>query len=233
MSRIHLLVIFLPLACANAPENAVVAEAAKGPFESTERFCEAERAATPDPPESLACQPEKLKKKPKLKGPWAEVAPFLFGQLDVEQQGYLGVRVGTDWFAVPLGGYSENGADHGYVEVKAIQVKDVVPGDPPELLVTVHRGDLGYTHDYEEFGTHEKVLFVCGVGASGQPSCASFPTSVAYDPHPLGDEEEKPYRFKVKVTFDKKGQVVRKIAGKLPKGLERGEYEGTNPLHFP
>jgi hypothetical protein len=171
--------------------------------------------------------------KAKLAGQWTAATLV---KLDEHETGYvtlseyieLVVQFDGKWYAHRIGHISHpssGDAKHSY-KVRSIAVKDVVPGGAPELLVEVSEMDhTGIGGSVESLATRDR-LHVCGVGASGAPSCVD--TVVA--------EDEKNSVFKrtfgLAWSFDKQGRFVTRAKAPWPRDVPKRDYVGSRPLFF-
>jgi hypothetical protein len=91
---------------------------------------------------------------------------------------HLAIRTSDGWFIMRYLGTS--GVNCGgeslfitYIALKTFEMRDIVPGDPPEVLLT-----------YEETveGIKDEKVLVCGIGPSRKPSCIGPMTPSRNDP---------------------------------------------------
>ncbi len=143
----------------------------------------------------------------------------------------LTLRVDGQWYVVPL--MIALRTAPGVFALDSASIKDVIPGGSPELILTGYY-DAIHSADGKGpgFGMKSRLLWVCGIGASAKPSCASIPIGATYQPPPKSGK--KGWSFKVTFRFDKQGRLVRKLKGRWPKQVSaRDEYVGTTELSFP
>jgi hypothetical protein len=217
-----------------APQDAWIAYALEQET-SPDSYCQRnlDFARKQDASTKNTCGPLAGAPKAKLAGKWTD-AKLL--KLDEYETGYvtlseyieLAVQYDGKWFVHRIGHISHpssNDAKQTY-KVRSITVKDVVPGGAPELLVEVSELDhQGIGGSVESRATRER-LHVCGIGASGAPSCV--------DAVVAEDEKNSVYKRKYGLaqSFDKKGRIVLRAKAPWPRDLAKRDYEGTRPLFF-
>lgn len=221
-------------ACAMETESPRQAE------ESDEGFCAVEAKGKEAKKVKAALKAAKGKKR----GPWPwEDLALVSRDSDGPAGTRLAMKVGGQWYAAWLATWSMDGADHGGFALKSIAIKDVVPGGAPEIVIVGRWDELGESHSYETHGTMRDGLWVCGVGASGAPSCAFVYLGESFTPHAYSASPS--WKLRLSYKFDKQGRVVRKVKGKFPKDRRRdegedvadlpgrGAFENTRTLVFP
>jgi hypothetical protein len=185
-------------------------------------------ACLTDADEGATCKPKKLRKV-KVAAPYKG-----FGLIQRATGGrreeLLGIQTDAGWVVFTLLDWGTDYSGKGTLTISSAKVQDVVPGGSPEVVITGRRKTSGKTEMGRAYGATEQVLWVCGIGASGAPSCAEAVT--ASDTRPA-DDEEKPYKFKLgwKLTAD--GKLERTVKGTWPASLERTDYETTLAFSFP
>jgi hypothetical protein len=219
---------------AGAPSDAWIAHALE-PETSADSYCQRNVAAARkrDASAKDACGPVPGQPKPKLGGPWTDARLV---QLDSPETGYvtlsqyieLVVQLDGRWFSHRIGHISHpstNDAKHTWT-VRRIYVKDVIPGGHPELLVELAEHDQSGIGGSVESTAKREHLDVCGVGASGAPSCTRFTVAE--------DEVNSVFkrRYRLAWSFDKQGRLVLRAKAPWPKGLAKRDHESTRPIFF-
>jgi hypothetical protein len=198
---------------------------ADGPYTDIDAFC-AKQTDDADPNDTRHCDSVAVKGG---KAPWQELVSIKVEDSSMGAQ-YLGTRIDDQWWFVPLGEWSTQGAHHGSASLRKLTVEDVVAGGAPELVLRVHQTDKGFTHSYVEFGEDTDVLIICSLGKRRRVSCANIVVGGRRTPRP--DDEAKPYQFSVDASFDKHGRVLLRPRGKWPTQVERFRYETPRVLIF-
>lgn len=210
------------------PDTFVAAEASAGPAGTLEAACASE---------DMKCTKRKLK-TPKL------VAPYT-GLGLIERKGantrehFLGVQTDKGWYLFELLSCGTAYDGTGSLKLSSVKVADVVPGGAPEVVVTGTRKTSNESSSYTRYGATEELLWVCGVGASGAPTCAEVLLAIDSKPSDM-DEGATKYKLRLKHTFTADGKLRRTVKGKWPRRastgegpLERGDYENTRGFVFP
>lgn len=135
------------------------------------------------------CKGCKILEKLPAKGPYKTVA-ILTDEWDSPAPGkmmntgfHLAIRTSDGWFIHPHLGTDGMlcGGDHLFdvgFNVETFEMRDIVPGDPPEVYLTF---------EDSAHGIRDKKLLVCSIGPSGKPSCVG-PFTPARN-HPGGYSE--------------------------------------------
>lgn len=135
--------------------------------------------------------------------------------------GQLAVRIGDKWWVLATVRSNSAGGGDGASSTTLLgaSFQDVVPGDPPELVVQV--ADLVtsslYGYDGSVTGAQSgasKTLTVCGVAPSGAPSCIEADYAQADDGAGV---VEQTYDVELDIAFDGQGRLHTRLrAGHLP-----------------
>jgi tetratricopeptide (TPR) repeat protein len=128
-------------------------------------------------------------KKVKASGPYKEVrvvssvAPLFDDPESVSLNGpgelvnHLAILTSTGWYVEDGGLYVYNPGAFGIFQdssLLSLEIKDVIPGDQPELLFTYAFSQSD--HDMAgaiQYYSHTVETIICGVGASGAPGCTN------------------------------------------------------------
>jgi hypothetical protein len=210
------------------PDAFVAATAVAGPEATMEAACAAE---------DMKCTKRKLK-TPKLAAPYTGLGL-------IERKGYatrehfLGIQTEKGWHLFELLAWGTDYGGTGSLKIKSVKLTDVVPGGAPELLVTGTRKTSNESSSYTRYGSTEELLWVCGVGDSGAPSCAEVLLAIDKKPSDM-DEGATKYKLRLSYKLTADGKVKRKVKGKWPARaadsdgpLVRGDYENTRGFVFP
>ncbi len=208
-----------------APPDTFLAAAATGPGDSVKALCE-------------GCTTMKLQKV-KLKAPYQKLGLAHHEDPDTEDNTvFLTVQLDGKTYLAPLGSWTQEGANSGSVDVTSVKLKDVIPGGALEVLLTGSTSEMKAGHEGGDSGQEYKMLWVCGLGATGAPSCAAVPLGITVWPHEYG--EGKKYRIKVTHKFTRDGRITRKVKGKWPSERtmgdvvqDRSEWQDTRSFLFP
>jgi hypothetical protein len=98
--------------------------------------------------------------------------------------------------------------------LQSVVERDVIPGNPTELLVVVRE-----TRDKRELDK----LFVCGQSTKQGFACVAFVTAVR-------DPDAK---ARVTYTFDGRGNITTKAIGAWPASIPKRDIVGTWPIKLP
>jgi hypothetical protein len=139
--------------------TAVTATPMSGPHAKVASFCK-------------PCADERTAAKT---GPYRDVRVVVAGDRKVRPTLHsqvhhrLAVKTSSGWFSFDLGtdGVICGGdfqLSHSYT-VTALQVKDVIPGGDPEIIIQAEQTTMGASQ------IDDRTIFVCGLGPSGTPSC--------------------------------------------------------------
>jgi tetratricopeptide (TPR) repeat protein len=243
-------------AAAAAESGSFTAKPLAGPFAGLDKFCAAERKSKGGDYATFLCDAESGEKgeltgptEAPAQGPYTAVkifgssggyfadAPFGLGDASY----YLAIKTKDGWYVFTDFAYVYNPGAFGIhesLEVTTLEIKDVVPGGAPEIVVRYEhsRGDsdLGL-NEYQQ--DESEMLMVCGVGASGKPSCVgpqllsskskrdiiSAEDEAPGTPHDLFDNA-----FAMTYSFTPDGKLELKSAD--PKGLPE-ELKGAPTAH--
>lgn len=213
------------------PPDTFVATAGSGPAPSLEDACRLDVA------EDVTCTVKKLKKKPKAKAPYTG-----FGLIQRKDGGaiheLLGVRTAAGWHVFALLEWGTDYDGKGAVTISSAESKDVVPGGSPELVIAGTRKTSNESSSYQRYGQTDHLLWVCGVGASGAPSCVEVPLGIDRTPSDT-DEESTRISFRLKHKFKADGSITRTLKGTWKTAvlhgetLDRADFENTRSFLFP
>lgn len=228
----------------------------RGPFSTLEKFC---AGHTTLDGESVPCDPAAPFPDEVYEGPTALPAgegPILAARvlwaagttsptLASEVLVHLAIRTAQGWFVgPPVGDIYNPGAFgiHASMKATALELEDLVAGGAPELAYRFsldrYDSDLGL-NEYES--TTERALVVCGIGASGAPSCTGAITlEVGSERAILFPDQDEPgmkheglyaNHYTLTATFAPDGQLALQGAEPLPESARR--LLGAHPLRFP
>jgi Tetratricopeptide repeat len=211
------------------PDEPIAPAALAGPYPSLDAYC---AAFTKEQDEPCVLDRASAPKLPELKleAPYRELAVLLTGY---DQHCTLAIRTGAGWFideyvteCREMGGHWER-----FVDVEAAALRDLVAGGAKELTLELETSEWFNetpedAADDEMVVTNEKSrwLMVCGVGASGTPSCT--PTVLVSWSR---DENEG---FALEPRFDDGAVVLRVKQGGSHVEGSIGVL-GKHPLRFP
>jgi hypothetical protein len=192
-----------------------------GPFPSLEAFCDQTREA--DNRDRKICPHDAHGYEHKLDGPhglWR--AARVFGS--AESRCSLGVKTDRGWFV------RTNAFDcmdqHVKIELKGLAVRDIVPGEPAELVLSAEESEV-YRHDGPKTVTGINTnLLVCGIGSSNAPSCVQLVSN-----HRLSEASDYGDRaWSLDLDF-KPGEVIVTASGLPPPAASH--LVGRHPFAFP
>ena len=225
------------------PDQALVATKLDGPHRSLAAWCAAYVAANPDEP----CSPdqgmfEEQTGQLRARGAWKQVRMLRVGAFETCA---LAVRTRAGWFVEP--GVAEcrelGGRWDRLVTADEIAIRDVLPGREPELVVRLtsemvsnitDSGAQAETQVLQE--STERLYLLCGIGASGQPSCLPALTvgyAESFQAEPAGTETPKPEKWSVAVSADADGIQLRAESGAGSMSAEATKLLGRHRLGFP
>ena len=158
---------------------------------------------------------------------------------------HLAIQTKEGWFvSSPVGGTYNPGAFGIFESIQAttLELGDVIPGGAPELTYRFthdrHDSDMGLN---EVESSKTKHLVICGIGASGKPSCTgAIPTEMEASREIMLPDEDEPgaqheglykTRWSLAAAVLPDGQLEIKASGQVPeqhKGLA-----GKHELRFP
>jgi tetratricopeptide (TPR) repeat protein len=205
-----------------------------------------------DKPEQ-GCEAVDVKVTGALAPPWQEVAVWSVSCTlrDDSDVGYhLAVRTARGWYVYAGLGTGGEGRRHGQeLKVAALELRDVVPGGAPELVVRWSETQSSYSGgSNRSWDSEYDYLLVAGFGASGAPSATGkVPLAVTHETTRMFDEDEQKegegedtsdlgktsiimdFAFTADGQLELKGPT--KVEGKPEEDL--GRYAGRHPLVFP
>ncbi len=204
------------------PDTFVAEAAAMGPAPTIMEAC-----AEPE----IRCKKKKLKKA-KLVAPYLGLGLIERRTTDQREE-HLGIQTDAGWYLFPLLSWGTSYGGKATLKITSVKIKDVVPGGAPEVLVTGKRNTSSESSSYQRHGDKEELLWVCGIGDSGAPSCVEV--VLARDSTPSDMEEGATrYKFRLGYKFTADGKLTRKVKGKWPKNartmdgeLDRAGFENT------
>jgi tetratricopeptide (TPR) repeat protein len=225
------------------PDESLVATTLDGPHSSLADWCAAYVAANPEEP----CSPyqvmfEQQAGQLRAKGAWKEVQVLRVGPFEICA---LAVRTRAGWFVEPwiaecreLGGRWDR-----VVTADEIAFRDVLPGGDPELVLRLSSEmvsnitDPGAQPDAQVLQeSTERLYLLCGIGASGHPSCLP-PLTVAYDvsfsAEPEGTPTPEPEHWSVALSSNSDGIELRAEKGAGSMSAEAAKLLGRHRLDFP
>lgn len=210
----------------------IIATPTMGPFTTPDALC-AELLAKleADDRASATCERDK-DFAPKAPAPYQALQSFRFEDANEEDTRYLLFQLDQQWFAIAAGSWANEGMSGGDVTLGQPTTRDVVPGDPPELVFdSTELNSNADDFDNDRF-TEITRTFVCKRGASTHPSCAFF-LSAGRGANSSPEDRMK-YRFQLSCPFLPDGRVDCKVRGKWPDqaNLDRSELEQTFTLRF-
>lgn len=211
------------------PDTFVAAEAYAGPAATIQAACAEE---------GVKCKAKKLKKKPKPVAPYVDLG--LIGRKgEGTFEEYLGIQTDKGWYLFELFSWGTGYGGRGSLKLTSVEIRDVVPGGSPEVLVTGKRVTSSESSSYGRHGDKEELLWVCGVGPSGAPSCAEILLAIDHTPNDMEDLDTA-YKFRLRHEFTADGKLTRTVVGKWPAKasdmsgpIARGDYENTRGFVFP
>ena len=107
---------------------------------------------------------------PKVLAPWKGVTVMTSGEPEAgdvtDSTGHLFLQTEKGWFVMSEP-WSE-GIEQNLTHMKKFQFEDFIPGGAPELVLVLERN--GGVIEEDRFEREELIL--CGLGASGEPSCS-------------------------------------------------------------
>ncbi len=239
----------LDAAAAALYDDVLTPKPLRGPFASLDLYCKAVTAAAQEEGAWCAAEPREETGVVALsspKPPWLAAKVIASGD-DLGADCHLAVQTKVGWFVLEGFAQCENmGTQRMDVEVKEIAAVDLVAGDPLELRLRVVAGSHhnGWDdHDRREIEWDSNDWFtVCGIGASGVPSCT--PEIVTNSETGVDHEEDEPNpdagplpanehtQVTLDVSFTKDGAVTIKGDEKQLQG-EAKKLLGTHKLRFP
>lgn len=154
-----------PAAVGDRVDDASLAlEAMTGPFSSIDALCAAQ-------PDNCIRAPRVLLKRRSVAAPFLEARLVAIGDRQ-HQQIELALRTAQGWFVDPLGGilYADPPRDRAFAGPVWVEMQ--------EGVVAVRFGQAMFGRDFREgelikhYSCEEHVV-LCGIGASGRPSCTA------------------------------------------------------------
>jgi tetratricopeptide (TPR) repeat protein len=166
----------------------------------------------------------------------------------MESYFHLALQTKDGWFLVKEIAYVYNPGAFGISEslsLNKLEFKDILPGGAQELLIEFShsRGDTDM--GLNEFASSNNTsVMVCGVGASGKPSCTeAFAIEESAERGILSDEEEASgeftheglYKFAWKLAYSFSAAGALEISGATSKEMNPAVTAsiGSHPLSFP
>ncbi len=221
------------------PDDTFVAVAMSGPAASIKAAC---LAADPgDHAEGFTCTEKKLGKRVKARAPFKKL-----GRVQRRSAGFveemLAIQTDAGWYVTSLMMLGTDYGGRGTVTISSIKIKDVIPGGAPEVIIVGKRKESYESNSYARYGETRELLWVCGVGGSGTPSCAEVTVGRDQTPSDSAEGETTRFKFRLGFRFEADGTLTRTVKGKWPRNarvleteqpLARADHENTRPFLFP
>jgi hypothetical protein len=142
-----------------------------GPFPTLAGYCAAQRKAMKDP--DLECSLDRPRNECAVRNRAStqQIAPFLdVKMISVGYSCELAIRTARGWFVDEVDWIA---GDRDSTEISAPEVSASGPGATPQVLVRVNHARWWHENDENitEWLTCQNSVLICGVGASGAPTC--------------------------------------------------------------
>jgi hypothetical protein len=224
---------------AAAPPGALEAVPLEGPFASIAEYCKKLEAKDADEPCDAGDNPFAETRLPAA-APWMEVRVFVGGY---EELCNLAIRTHAGWWVAE--GFAEcklmGGRWDRNVSPEGGELRDVVPGGAPELLLRWATEETFNVSDPDGeamtiHGVTSRKLLVCGIGPSKAPSCLG-PVVTARDESTISEpatrRDPPPRSWKLEARLDAGVLTLAATGGASSLSAEESKLLGAHPLAFP